>query len=132
MEKKTILAFILSFLVLLAWSLLFTPKQDQVQQKEQEDLKGGPGQPVETVRQSDQAFLNVPQSAEEKEIAIGSGSDRPEKREILVETPLYRAIFSNAGPTIKSLKLKNYRKTADPGSPVVELIDQKTGQDDPD
>ena len=38
-----------------------------------------------------------------------------------VETPLYRAVFSSTGASIKSFKLKKYHLTADPDSPLVEL-----------
>ena len=40
----------------------------------------------------------------------------------MVDTPLYRAVFTNAGPTIKSFKLKEYRESVEPDSPLIELI----------
>jgi YidC/Oxa1 family membrane protein insertase len=44
------------------------------------------------------------------------------EKEIKVETPLYEAVFTSRGATIKSFKLKKYKTTKEPGSPLVELI----------
>jgi len=39
-----------------------------------------------------------------------------------VETPLYRAVFSSTGASIKSFKLKKYRLTAELDSPLIEMV----------
>ena len=39
-----------------------------------------------------------------------------------METPLYKAVFTNAGPSIKSFKLKKYRKTTKSDSPMIDLV----------
>ncbi len=43
-------------------------------------------------------------------------------KEIIVETDLYKAVFSEKGGTIKSFLLKQYRQTIDKNSPPVDLI----------
>ncbi len=43
-------------------------------------------------------------------------------RDIVVETDLYRAVFTTAGARLKSLQLKHYRATVAPDSPPLELI----------
>jgi YidC/Oxa1 family membrane protein insertase len=119
MEKRTILAFALSFLVLILWSFLFNPSKDQVAKK---------GETPETV-----ASKTVSQSPETASAPHAAISKAPEKtnfklapetdeKEVVVDTPLYRAVFTNAGPTIKSFKLKEYRESIDPDSPLIELI----------
>ncbi len=119
MEKRTILAFALSFLVLILWSFLFNPSKDQVSKK---------GETPETV-----ASKTVSQSPETASAPHAALSKAPEKtkfklapetdeKEVVVDTPLYRAVFTNAGPTIKSFKLKEYRESIDPDSPLIELI----------
>ncbi len=119
MEKRTILAFALSFLVLILWSFLFNPSKDQVSKK---------GETPETV-----APRTVSQSPETASAPHAALSKAPEKtkfklapetdeKEVVVDTPLYRAVFTNAGPTIKSFKLKEYRESIDPDSPLIELI----------
>jgi YidC/Oxa1 family membrane protein insertase len=125
MEKRTILAFALSFLVLILWSFLFNPSKDQVSKK---------GEPPETV-----APKTVSQSPETASAPHAGISKAPEKtkfqvapetdeKEVVVDTPLYRAVLTNAGPTIKSFKLKEYRESVEPNSPPIELInlDNKT------
>ncbi len=114
MEKKTILAFVLSLAVLIAWSVLFAPKPAQ---------KTEPSTKEETV-QSQPAPTAPPQPApavQKMERPAGSMASTAEEKEVVVETPLYRAVFSSTGASIKSFKLKKYHLTADLDSPLVDL-----------
>ncbi|MGD2124600.1 MAG: membrane protein insertase YidC [Desulfobacteraceae bacterium] len=123
MEKRTILAFALSFLILLIWSFLFAPKQEQAPTKgkpqkkddvtvsESAEAPALKPKPPGVVREEDQTVL-VPK--------IGT-----EEKQVKVETPLYEAIISNAGGSIKSFKLKKYRVAADADAPLVELVNMK-------
>jgi YidC/Oxa1 family membrane protein insertase len=114
MEKKTILAFVLSLAVLIAWSVLFAPKPAQ---------KTEPSTKEETV-QSQPAPTASPQPApavQKMERPAGSMASTAEEKEVVVETPLYRAVFSSTGASIKSFKLKKYHLKADPDSPLVDL-----------
>jgi YidC/Oxa1 family membrane protein insertase len=114
MEKRVILAFVLSFVVLIGWSYLFGPKTQQVPPEditppEKEIPHSGPVAPMpEPV---------VPSRAEELTIAR-----TVEDKEIKIETPLYRAVLSTAGAAIKSFKLKNYHETLEEDSPFIELV----------
>jgi len=120
MEKRTILAFALSFLILLMWSLLFAPKQEQMPSKEKEVMDKrepaapGPGQ-VETGPPETVAPPKTLKGDQISPLKIG-------EKEIHVETPMYRAVLSNAGPVIKSFQLKKYHLSTDPDSPLVELV----------
>lgn len=119
MEKRTILAFVLSFIVFIAWAQFFSPKkevptEDNVIINEQQEKTAKPveKQVIDTVIEKRiEAKPAIIESAEEKEITI--------------DTPLYVAILSNNGPSIKSFKLKKYRETLDPESPAVELFSGK-------
>jgi YidC/Oxa1 family membrane protein insertase len=114
MEKKTILAFVLSLAVLIGWSILFAPKPAQ---KTEPPTKEG------TV-QSQPAPTASPQPApavQKMERPADLMAAKAEEKEVVVETPLYRAIFSSTGASIKSFKLKKYRLTTDPDSPLVDL-----------
>ena len=114
MEKRVIVAFVLSILVLLAWSLLFAPKPPEAPQKEEvtrvEKEKGVP-QPVAP------PIAKEPTPPKEVEKRLPTAKEK----EIVVETPLYKAVFTNAGPTIKSFKLKKYRETPQSNSPMIDL-----------
>jgi YidC/Oxa1 family membrane protein insertase len=115
MEKRVVVAFVLSILVLLAWSLLFAPKPPEAPQKEEvtqvEKEKAVP-QSVEP------PIAKVPTLPKEGAKLHPTGREK----EIVVETPLYEAVFTNAGPTIKSFKLKKYRKTPQSNSDMIDLV----------
>jgi YidC/Oxa1 family membrane protein insertase len=53
-----------------------------------------------------------------------------EEAEVRIETPLYEAVLSNVGPSIKSFKLKKYKKTTSPESSLVELVSVPKGMGD--
>ncbi|OPX39126.1 MAG: membrane protein insertase YidC [Desulfobacteraceae bacterium 4484_190.2] len=119
MEKRTILAFALSFLVLILWSFLFNPSKDQVSKKSETPetvAQKTVSQSPETASAPHAAISKAP---EETKIKLNPETD---EKEVVVDTPLYRAVFTNAGPTIKSFKLKEYRETVAPDSPPIELI----------
>jgi len=119
MEKRTILAFALSFLVLILWSFLFNPSKDQVSKKGETPETGAP----KTVSQSSETttapHAAISKAPEKTKIKLAPETD---EKEVVVDTPLYRAVLTNAGPTIKSFKLKNYRESIEPDSPLIDLI----------
>ena len=152
MEKNTIFAFILSFLVLILWLFFFSHKQEKVPVSEAPQGKQTTKQtttqtttpsttqtttpsttPSTTQTKSPEATLPQPQvsppqgpSVVPKEMP---STRMVEEKEISVETPLYSAVFSNVGPTIKSFRLKNYHLTTNPDSPWVELVDTDDSHD---
>jgi YidC/Oxa1 family membrane protein insertase len=122
MEKKTLLAFALSFLILVAWSFFFAPREKQPSQvqkgpAEEKPIVSAPMTPTET--------SPAPRAPGGGEATSVSPLTTVEEKELVVETDLYRAVLSNAGPTIKSLKLKRYRQTIDPHSPAIEMVGVK-------
>ena len=115
MEKKTILAFVLSLAVLIVWSILFAP---QPAQKTDSPAKEGtaPSQTAPT------APPQPAPSVQKMEKPAEPTAVKAEAKEVTVETPLYTAVFSSTGASIKSFKLKKYHLRADPESPLVELV----------
>ena len=120
MDKRTLLALGLSFLVFLVWSMLFGPKpkdtatdKQSTPTKEQTQQKEKP-QPV----LEDKSTPTGPKQY----LVLGTGSDTGD---ITVETDLYIAIFSGTGPLIKSFKLKKYRSALEKSAPPKELINVK-------
>jgi YidC/Oxa1 family membrane protein insertase len=127
MDKKTLLAFALSFLILFGWSFVFGPKSSQKPRPEPPPVATSEEKPslpqekvtVPPVLSPDIAGkMPVEQKAQISE------------KEIRVETPLYEAVFSNVGPAIKSFKLKRYREAVEKDSPPVQLINLKAGMGD--
>ncbi len=121
MEKRAILAFVLSFIVLLVWMQFSARKpatpvdNNMIQQEGQIDKAV---KPVDVTEPGAKADQNIVSDQDEN---TGSTPDVEEK-EITVETPLYIATFSNNGPSLTGFKLKKYRTTIDEDSPPVELF----------
>ncbi|MFH1489808.1 MAG: membrane protein insertase YidC [Pseudomonadota bacterium] len=128
MEKRTVIAFVLSFLILISWSYFFTPKTPQQTPAE------GPKQVTQEPSRNEPARKGVsekpaPVSVKPREIPQQPPKEMQE-REFTVETPLYKIVFSNVGAVIKSFKLKKYRVSTDPGSSLVELISLESMNED--
>jgi YidC/Oxa1 family membrane protein insertase len=94
MEKRAILAIVLSMMVILIWQLVFAPAR-----------KKEPAVPQE---------IEKSMVEEEGEARIGEGVPDPsepgdrEIQDVIVETPLYRAVFTTAGGRLRSWTLKEY------------------------
>ncbi len=124
MEKNTIFAFVLCLLVLIVWFFISSKQQDKVPVVQEPQGTQETAKTKSTERAISQPL--VPPEIEQRDIKKEIlPTKRETEKEILVETPLYEAVFSNVGPTIKSFKLKNYQMTSDPDSPPVNMIDME-------
>jgi YidC/Oxa1 family membrane protein insertase len=113
MEKRVILAFVLSFVVLYAFRTYFMPPAAT----EPQPIAQSSAAPVPIT--PEQAKTNEPITAPPVD------NVRAEKAEELTfDTPLYIATFSNLGGVLKSFRLKQYLDGQ--GQPV-ELINQEAG-----
>jgi YidC/Oxa1 family membrane protein insertase len=129
MDKKTLLAFVLSFLVLFIWLHFLGGEKKQVPTKEQT----APVESSEKIKEKPKAHdtsTTVVQKASDKTSIPINTQPGVEEKEIVVDTPIYRAVFSNAGPTIKSFTLKKYLKAKAPDSPSVQLVTLERGMGD--
>ena len=101
MDKRTLLAVVLSIIVLLGWSIIFKPAPvpqkagppPQASPQARPDLSGAATPPPQ----------DVPEELPMIEVAGGS--------DIHVETDLYKAVFSTQGAVLKSWELKEYLDT---------------------
>ncbi|MGD9157602.1 MAG: membrane protein insertase YidC, partial [Desulfobacteraceae bacterium] len=124
MEKRTILFFILTFLLLFIWSQYFVPRpqipvNDNKAVEEQTEEQSGS---ADQITSQAQVTRNIIPDNAEAAILPPSVAEK----QIIVETPLYIATFSNRGPSLTYFKLKDYKTTIEPDSQPVELF---TGQD---
>lgn len=129
MDKKTILAFALSFVILVGWSLFFAPqpKKEPPKQSSPENVQTAT-ENVQTAPEGEKSAVTISPAAPSKTVeTAGQPVAQQAEKKIEINTPLYRAVFSNAGPTIKSFKLKKYRQTVNPGSPFVEMVTLEQG-----
>lgn len=115
MEKRILLAFVLSFGVLYAFRTLYTPAEPAPAEapivrpaSQQLVPENAPVQPA-------------PTGSSQPSIAVPEGEIRADKAEVFViDTVMYTATVSNVGAVLKSFTLKEY-KDADGKS--IELID---------
>jgi YidC/Oxa1 family membrane protein insertase len=121
MEKRAILFFILTFLIFYIWSQYFVPNPvtPVTENKIVEETVEKKSQPADETATQTTADQN-PISTEEEVLADAAPAEA--EKEFLVETPLYIATFSNKGPSLTGFKLKKYRTSLEPDSPLVELF----------
>lgn len=108
--RRTIIAIAFSFLILLGWNQLSvymgwvpepTPPAPQQQQEQEQTVPSvapaAPAAPLPTFQPA-------------------------EGRDVVVETPLYRAVFYSGGGILREFSLKKFRATLDANSPLLQMI----------
>jgi YidC/Oxa1 family membrane protein insertase len=136
MDKRALTAFLLSIIAVLVYQAFFAPRPPQKPETA----------PMETtVSQSKTAAREAPAVASQAKPAQAAparhktiSKTRPAavpvavpEKEIIVESNLYKAILSTKGGTLKTFKLKNYRKTPAADSEWIELVQIKDGMPGP-
>jgi YidC/Oxa1 family membrane protein insertase len=108
MEKRAIIAVILSIAFFYAYYLLFPPPQKEVSK-----------QPVKQA-----AISSASKVAVQSFVQPTVHTQPVEAKNIIVETDLYTAEFSNQGGSLKSFILKKFRETNSPNGKLVALINE--------
>ena len=120
MEKRILLAIVLCIIVLVLWEKFFVPKRPTAPPStspEIEKTTPAPAKPEAAEQPSppvSQAPPLLPPPLPPQ--AAHAGKD------VVVETPLYRAVFTETGARLKSFVLKKFRETIAKDSPGVELV----------
>jgi YidC/Oxa1 family membrane protein insertase len=133
MEKRLILAIVLSFAVLVLYQLVFvkkSPPQEPVPEAASE---------IETPPQQEpipKKPLTVTETEEKKDFQAVTGE---REQEITVDTALYRAVWINRGAQLKSWRLKKYKDENDENLELISVRAMELDQypfllitDDPD
>jgi YidC/Oxa1 family membrane protein insertase len=117
MEKRVIIAFVLSFAVLYAFRAYFQPPSTGERQQTTETQSITPP-PIPSAP--------APPLAEKSREAVAPAENLQAEKteELTVDTPLYTAVISNVGAVLRSFSLKDYKDGE--GKPV-ELINQTAG-----
>ena len=112
MDKRVWVALILSMAVLFFYPYFIQQFYPQVGQKTEEAQKAAPAPGTTATTQAQPAAPVAPP---------------PVKEELTtVETPLFRAVLSSVGGSIKSLELKNYKEGLEEGAKTIDVA-QKVG-----
>ncbi len=117
-QMRLLLALVLSFLIFILWSVFFgqEPQKKPIPQLQQETKQQEKSQPEVSAAPPVESKPTAESTAE-----VPAASERP-ARQIQVETPLYRAVFSEKGGSIIGFTLKQYRETAEANSPLKSLF----------
>lgn len=121
MDKRVLLAVVLSLLVLYLFDAYFAPPKKQQPPKKA-------GETIETPMPE----KKVGEVLEEKKMdsypSAPHGVSMPEK-EVKVETPLYSAVFSSHGATLKRWSLKKYfDQLGEKGKPIEMVTGKESGE----
>jgi YidC/Oxa1 family membrane protein insertase len=120
MEKRVILAIALSFLILILYQLLFFKKKPLPEAPPVQTIEKTPEiKPSEKKPVPPQA---VSKRAEQKPQEVISA---PSEEQILIDTSLYKAIWSNKGAVLKSWKLKKHK---DDQGENLELVSESSAE----
>src|SRR5438876_7684873 len=133
-QKNTILAIVLSALVLIGWQIYFglpqMDKQKQLQQQQAQERSQQPPpipqQPGTTAPQTPAAPGTAPQAPTQP----GTVAAQPMSRDaalalsprVRIETPSLAGSIALKGGRIDDLSLVKYRETVDPHSPAIVLL----------
>ncbi|WP_339133146.1 MAG: membrane protein insertase YidC [Candidatus Electrothrix sp. GW3-4] len=124
--QRAFLAIIISFIILIGYQYYFIPSAPPVPPGQVEQQGGAlTGTPVEQGEnlvdpvspKTSSLAGQAGQPAVKKPVAVN-----PQAREIIVETPLYTAIFFEQGGGLKSFVLKKYRTAKAEDAPSMEMI----------
>ncbi len=121
-NKNLILATALSFLVILAWFLLFPPEEPAPQPPSTEV---GQEAPLASSAPAPTAASPAAEPAEGAPAATGEASiaqDVEALGRLPIETPRLDGAIALGGGRIDMLRLKDYRETIEPDSPEVSLL----------
>ncbi len=118
-QRRVLLAVTLSLAIVIAYQELvvkrFYPPSDTPALEAATPPVAAPplaGQPAGAPA----AVPAAPAPADAARPAIAAG------RDVVVDTPYYRAIFTTAGARLRSLELKHYRATVQPQSPLLQMV----------
>ncbi len=131
MDKRTVLAIVLSIAVILIYQIFFMKppvKQPPAASKEisQEEKKATPAAPAPTA-----PLPAAPAPASATEIKNSPAAAAVPERFIMVDTPLYSAQFTTRGGALQSFKLKGYQQKLKAGADPIEMVDVTAGMPRP-
>jgi YidC/Oxa1 family membrane protein insertase len=119
-HKNTILAFVLSLIVVIGWEYYFArPEMEkQAQQQEQTQLNGAqPSTPAPGASAPTAPNATSAQPPTQTRAAVIAASPR-----VTIDTPRLHGSVDLKGGRIDDLSLEQYRETTDPNSPAIVLL----------
>ncbi len=114
--RRTIMAIAVSFVILLGWQQIAVylgwAPDPATQTETQQQARQEPATPAATP---------APQAPDAPVAPLPTFQPAP-GRDVVVETPLYRAVFYSGGGILREFSLKQYHEGLSPSSPVLQMI----------
>ena len=124
MEKRALIAVVLSMAVFVIWGFVFTePRKPETSG----EIQSGTKEVAENIKEK-QTKTETVESEQQKPRLIettetpAAKTDAFKAETVSVETELYKAVFTESGGRLKSLALKKYLTAKEPDSPPKELV----------
>ncbi len=122
MEKRVLLAIVLSFLVLVLYQALFVKKPAPATPEISPKVEKTPAQ--KPSQKAEKPLPPTPPKEKPQEKNLQPLAAAQEK-EIIIDTSLYRAVWSNKGAVLKSWQLKQYKNENKENLELVSLQSQE-------
>ena len=106
MEKRLLLAIVLSFLILIGYQALFVKREPPPEQTPEQLTQVKPQTETPLPKKEPEKTEEAPPAPEPEDFDAVSAEG---EEQIVVETSLYRAVWSNRGAVLKSWQLKEYK-----------------------
>jgi len=132
MDKRTFLAMALSLGLLMGYQYFFQQPHSPAPGELTQNTGETAGKTENIAREitGDQSIY-VPPVIDRQKSLTKQDTGSHTGRDIVVEGSMYTAIFDSRGASLKSFKLKNYRKDMSEASPLVELVNAGESTDYP-
>ena len=133
MDKRTLLAVVLSVVVLMAYQYFFAkPAVKKVSEQQETSALSGTEKNATVSTGKKAATVKSDEVETTKKIVTAKATTGSEK-DVVVETPLYRAVFTTRGAALKSFQLKHYKTsisgTKDIANTLLRLIGRGKPED---
>jgi YidC/Oxa1 family membrane protein insertase len=134
MDKRTLLAVVLSLGVLFVYQTFFVkppvktqpaPTQQEATIASQQPAKPPAGVAEKTTGQAAVSTSALAGRQTASKAAVGT------EKEVVVETPLYRAVFTTRGAALKSFQLKQYKTALENSEDLVDKFYRWIGRGKP-
>ena len=120
MEKRLILAIVLSFLVLVLYQAIFLRNRPQPEPKAQPQTPAGQEEAAPAFKPPEAKEESLPSLPAEVEEARAQAEEQ-----VVVETSLYQAVWSNRGASLQTWRLKTHQ---DENGEELELVSSRAAQ----
>lgn len=110
-QKRLLLAFVLSAVILFGWTYLFPPPAIEQQ-------NANTSQPTATASPTPNASQQPPQNVGQPALSAPAAPDTVPQRTVKVSSPLYEVTFDSRGAVIKSWVIKRNKEKGGEGKPL--------------